>query len=67
MCCFYWLMNKETCLAYSNIELSQAECWEKEGKVRERSHGVTIRYRYRNFADRQPPHGDAQINGDGLN
>ena len=43
MCCFYWLMNKETGLAYSKVELSQA------GKAKlnagrkaksERSHGA---------------------------
>ena len=32
-----------------------------------RSHGAAVRDRCRNFAGRPQPHGDAQINGDGLN
>ena len=68
MCCFYWLMNKETGLAYSKVELSQA------GKTKLNAGRRKAESERSNVASLEPdgtlcskpqPRGDTQINGDG--
>ena len=70
MCCFYWLMNKETALAYSKVELSQAgktklNAGRKKAES-ERSHVALPETDTGTLPGKPQPHGNKQTNGDGL-
>ena len=70
MCCFYWLMNKETGLACDRAEQSQ------EGKTKlnagrkkaesVRSHVALPETDAGTLPGKPQPHGNTQINGYGL-
>ena len=70
MCCSYWLMNKETALAYNKAELSQAGKTKlNAGRKRaesERCHVALIETDTGTLPGKLQSHGDTQINGDGL-
>ena len=66
MCCFYWLMNKETALAYSKAELSQAGTTKLNAMGKkaesERSHVVPLETNAGTLPSKPQLHGNTQIN-----
>ena len=71
MCRFYWLMNKETALACSKAELSQAgkaELNTERKKVEsKRSHVALSEMDAGTLPSKPQPRGNTQINKNGLN
>ena len=70
ICCFYWLMNKETALTYSKAELSQVGKTKlSAGKKKAESVRLTLSLLETDseiLPGKPQPCGDVQINGDGL-